>query len=572
MERVAASVERIRPVKNRGIRAGVVPLAREIYGDTGPALRYLFGAVAFVLLVACANVANLLLARATVRRREIAVRAALGASRGAIVRQLLTESALLSLAGTAIGVPLAVLAVRLLLPGIPASVPRLERVSLDVPIVAFELAAAGAAVFLAGLAPAFRLSSAGPEAALREESGRSSETRGGSRLRSVLVASEVALSMTLLASAGLMVESYRRLAALEPGFDPRNVVTARINLSGTKYPDVPARTAFYKRMLDRLGAMPGVESAGLVLLRPLVDPVGWDYSFTVEGQTAEEQSRNPASNYEAASASYFDTLRIPLKRGRLFDGRDGEGSPRVVIVSDSMARRYWPGRDPIGGRLKFGRFADATPWHTVVGVVGDVRYREWSGIRPDIYVPYAHWNFGRMDVLVRTAQDPRAFVPALRDAVRELDPEQPLASVTTMDRVLREATGGARFTSSLLSAFGLAALLLAAVGISGVLSAWAAARTREFGIRMALGAGPVEVAGLVLRHALRLVALGLVAGLLLAAIATRGLGGLLYGVRPGDPRLLFASAALLCAVALAAGYLPARRAARSDPMVSLRRE
>ena len=572
MQTIAADLERERPVKNRGIRVAVVSFAEEIYGDTRPALRFLFGAVGFVLLIACANVANLLLARAAGRRREIAVRSALGASRGALVRQLLTESALLALAGAALGLPLAKIIVGAALPQIPSEVPRLASAGLEPAVVAFALAATAAAVLLAGLAPALRLSASGPEEALREGSLRSSEGRGGSRIRGGLVMAEVALSVVLVASAALMGASYARLATLAPGFDPRNVLSARVNLGGTKYPDVPSRAAFYGRLLDRLRAVPGVDSAGLVLLRPLADPVGWDYSFTVEGQTAEEQSRNPASNYEAASAGYFGTLRIPLVRGRLFDARDGAGSPRVVLVSESMAKRYWPGRDPIGGRLKFGRFADPTPWHTVVGVVGDVRYREWSGVRPDIYVPFAHWNFSRMDLLVRSKGRPESILPAVRAAVRELDPEQPLASEATMERVVRDATGGARFTAALLSAFGGAALLLAAVGIAGVVGGWAAARTREFGIRMALGAGPGEVARLVLGHAFGLVGIGLAAGLLLSAGATRGLARLLYGVRPGDPGFLFGAAALLAAVALAAAYGPARRASRSDPIRALRQE
>jgi putative ABC transport system permease protein len=300
--------------------------------------------------------------------------------------------------------------------------------------------------------------------------------------------------------------------------------------------------------------------------------VGWDYSYTIEGQDAEAQSRNPASNYEAVSAGYFQTMKIPLERGRLFGAEDRAGSPPVVLVAESMAKRYWPGQDPVGKRLKFGRFASKTPWHTVVGVVGDVRYREWSAVRPDIYVPYEHWNFSRMDLLVRTKGDPNAAVPAIRAAVRDLDPDQPLASVTTMERVVREATAGPRFTAGLLSFFGVAALLLSAVGISGVVAGWAAARTREFGIRMALGAAPRDVSRLVLRRALALAALGILVGAVLAAFATRGLSSLRYQARAGDPSVFAAAAAVLAMVAIAAGYLPARRASRVDPIRALRDE
>ena len=572
MGTVAATLERKSPEKNRGIRATVVPLAREIYGDTRPALFFLLGAVGFVLLIACANVANLLLARAAGRRHEMAVRAALGASRRRLVGQLLAESAVLSGAGAGLGLVLAAAGIRALSAHIPSEVPHLARIGLDLPVVAFALAAAAATVLVAGLLPALRLSTADAGEAIREGGSRSSEGRQTGRLRGGLVVAEVALSLALLASAGLMVRSYARLAALEPGFDPRNLISARISLSAKAYPDVPERATFLARMLQKIGGTPGVESAGLVLLRPLADPVGWDYSFTIEGQTAEEQAHNPASNYEAVSAGYFGTMRIPLKRGRLFDSSDRAGSQRVVIVNESTARRYWPRGDAIGKRLRFGRFGDGGPWHTVVGVVGDVRYREWNGVRPDIYVPYEHWNFGRMDILVRTTADPASVVPALRAAVRALDPEQPLASVTTMERVVREATASARFTSGLLSAFGFAALLLAAVGISGVISGWAAARTREFGIRMALGAGPREVSRLVLGRALGLVGTGVALGVLLGAAVTRSLSGLLFGVRAGDPGAFAASAAVLGAVALAAGYLPARRASRADPIRALRQD
>jgi putative ABC transport system permease protein len=572
METVAAGLEKSRPEKNRNIRATLVPLSRELYGDTRPALLLLFGAVGFVLLIACANVANLVLARAAGRRHEMAVRSALGASRRRLVRQLLLESTLLAAAGTGLGLLFSVVAARLLLPRIPPEVPRAAGVGLDLPVLLFAAGATVLTVFLAGLVPALRLSSTDAAETVREGAGRSSEGRRTGTLRGGLVVAEVALSLALLAGAALMVSSYWRLAALPPGFEPRNLVSARVNLAGTKYPDVPERAAYFTRLLEKVGALPGVESAGLVLLRPLADPVGWDYSYTIEGQDAEAQSRNPTSNYEAVSAGYFQTMKIPLERGRLFGAQDRAGSQPVVLVAESMARRYWPGQDPVGKRLKFGRFASKTPWHTVVGVVGDVRYREWSAVRPDIYVPYEHWNFSRMDLLVRTKGDPNAAVPAIRAAARDLDPDQPLASVTTMERVVREATAGPRFTAGLLSFFGVAALLLSAVGISGVVAGWAAARTREFGIRMALGAAPRDVSRLVLRRALGLAALGILAGAVLGAFATRGLSSLLYQARAGEPSVLAASAAALAVVAIAAGYLPARRASRSDPIRALRDE
>jgi putative ABC transport system permease protein len=320
-------------------------------------------------------------------------------------------------------------------------------------------------------------------------------------------------------------------------------------------------------------SLPDVESTGLVLLRPLSDPIGWDYPFTIEGQTNDEQEKNPPSNYESVTPGYFAALSIPLKAGRGFLPDDGKpGRPPAYIVSESMAKRYWPGADPIGKRMKIGRPGGKQPWGEVIGVVGDVRYRAWETIWPDIYVPVDHWNFRRMDLVVRTKGDPIAAAASVRAAMRELDPSQPLASVTTLEQAVDDALARPRFTALLLALFAGLAILLAAIGIYAVVSESISRRTREIGVRMALGAGPRHVRRLVLGETAILAGIGLAAGLLLTAAAARGLRGLVYGVRAFDGATFLVAAAGVAAVALAAAYFPARRASRVAPLEALREE
>jgi putative ABC transport system permease protein len=571
MTRVSAAQENLEPKRNRGLGAVVVPLHQQIFGQGREALHLLMGAVGCVLLIACANVANLLLARGQDREHEIAVRAALGASRWRLARQLLSESLLLGLAGGALGVLLAVMGVSSLVSLIPAALPHLDRVAVNGRVLMFAGMASLLTALLFGTVPALRASRARPGDSMRDAGARTSTTARGVRMRGALVVSEIALSLVLLAAAGLMVRSFARVVALSPGFDPRGVVTARLNL-GDKYPTVDARAAFFGPLLDRIHALPGVTSAGLVLLRPLKEPIGWDYSFTVEGQDQEAFESNPPVNHEAISPDYFRTLRIPLLKGRTFSEKDGPQAPPVVVVSRGFAERYWPGRDPVGQRLKFGPPDGKAVWKTVVGVVGDVRYREWTSVWLDAYVPYTQWSFGRMDLVVRTEADPLALVPALRTAVQEGDKDLALASVTTMEDAVFEAVAGPRFSTLLLGVFAGLALLLAAIGLYGVLAWSVKRRSREIGIRMALGARAGDVFRLVGRDFLRLTALGLALGLAGALAVGRVLQALLYEVSPSHPATLLQMAALLLAVAGLAAYLPARRAARVDPLAALHYE
>jgi putative ABC transport system permease protein len=559
------------PQRNAGLSASVTTLPEMLYGETRRALTFLLGAVGLVLLIACVNVANLLLAGSARREREIAVRSALGAGRWRVARQLLTESLLLALFGAAAGLLLARAGIALASRRLPVSVAAPDSIAMDGRVLLFAAAVAllSAAVF--GLFPAFRAARRAEATHLREAT--STEGLRANRLRSGLIVAEIALSLALLFSAGLLAKSFSRLAALEPGFDPKDVLTARFSLIDKTYPDGKARAAFFHRVVEKMESLPEVESAGLVLLRPLSDPIGWDYPYTIEGQTPEEQEKNPPSNYESITPGYFSALRIPLKVGRGFAPEDGQsGRPPAYIVSESMAKRYWPGQDPIGKRLKIGRHASKQPWGEVIGVVGDVRYRAWQSIWPDIYVPVDHWNFRRMDLVVRTKGDALAAAATVRAAMRELDASQPLASVTTLEQAVDEALARPRFTALLLALFAGLAVLLASVGIYAVVSGSIARRTREIGVRMALGARPANVQRLVLGETAILAGLGLAGGLLLTLASARVLRGLLFGVGTADPAILAGAAAGIAAVALAAAWVPARRASRVAPLEALREE
>ena len=578
LEAAQGDVQRVAPLMaavrqhGEGYGGRLEPFTDQIYGQTRPALRLLTVAVVCLLLIACANVANLLLARGVDRQRELALRGALGASRGELRALLARESVVLALGGGALGVVLAVWGVSIIGALIPADVPGLEHLAVDWRVlVVTGLVSLGAAV-LVGLAPALQAGRVDSADALRDAGARATAGRRIGRVRTVLVAGQLAVSLGLVAGAGLAAGSFARLARLSPGFDPHGVVTAKILLSD-KYADHRARAAFYRPLLERIAALPGVQRAGLVLLRPLADPIGWDYAFTVEGQTTAAQAANPHANYESISPDYFATVGIPLVEGRRFSDVDGPDAGAVAIVSSTMARRYWPGVSAIGKRIKSGPIDGPAPWKTVVGVVGDVRYREWTAIREDIYVPYTQWNFPRMDLVVRVqGDDPLAIVPALRAAVAAADPDLPLASVTTLERAIEDATAGPRFTAMLLGALALVALVVAAAGTFSVL-AWAIERrTREIGVRVALGASRRDILRLIIGQAARPTLAGVVGGIALALAAGRGLAGLLYAVSPHDPATLLGSVALLSVVGIASGSLAARRALRIKPSEALRNE
>ncbi len=572
--RGSVQMQREHPLANQDFTSDVFPLPREILGDTRPALLLLLAAVALLLLIACANVAGLLLARSAGRQKETALRIALGAPRGRIVRQLLTESALLALLAAGLGLFLAWAGLRVVAAIGPGDIPRLDEVGLDGRAVLFSLAAALATAGLFGLAPALQTTGASLTLALKE-GGKSSASRHASRLRNLLVAGEVALALVVLVMAGLVLRSFAELQRTDLGFQPRNLLTFRLTLYGANYPEPHRWAALFRAVRERVAALPGVESASVVLLRPLSGPIGWDSDFTVEGQTPEQQATNPTSNQERVSPGYFATLGIPLLQGRDFAWSDTPESQLVVIVNRSTAERFWPGESPLGKRLRWGsaRQTDA-PWLTVVGVVGDARYRSIEVSRPDLYIPFLQRPHWAMDLVARTQGDPERLARPVSDAVHAVDPTLPVTHLTTMEREVEESLGRPRLRALILAVFAGLALVLAAVGLYGIIAWSVAQRGREIAIRMALGAGQGAVVRLVLRQGLGLTVAGLAAGLVgaLALVATGWLGDLLYNVAPHDLLTFLAVPLLLLTVASVASLLPARRATRVDPLVVLRAE
>jgi putative ABC transport system permease protein len=554
-------------------RVVLTPLAEDIFGTARPALLVLLLAVLLVLLVACANVAALLLARAGAREREIAVRLALGATRARLVRQLLAESALLAVSGGLAGVALAVWSLDVLTALVPAEVPRLADAAVDARVLAFALGLTAAASLLAGAVPALLAS----RPALTDTLGEGARTAGAGRhrgLRALLVGAEAAVAVVLLSGAGLLVQTFQNLRRLDLGFEPRGVLAVEMSSPRDKYPAVAQRRALYRAVLDRIDGVAGVESSAAVLIRPLWSHVGLDWPFTVEGQSKEDAERNPPLNLQIVTPEFFRTMRMPLRAGRTFTDRDTDGTPTVAVISETMARRYWPGQDPVGKRLRMPMPTAPYPlaWVTVAGVVGDSRYRELQAARLDLYMSYLQSDEGLRHLVVRTDVEPLALVGAVREAVRDVDRELLLTDVTTMEALVDEAMGGARFGMQLLAGFAFAALALAAVGTYGVVAFMVGRRTREIGVRMALGARARSVVTLVLREGLAPVLAGLAAGVAGAFALGRALAGLLFGVPPHDPGAPAAAAALLFASALLACLVPARRAARVDPAAALREE
>jgi len=534
--------------------------------DVRLSLLVLLGAVGLVLLIACANVANLLLARASVRQREIALRTALGAARWRIVRQLLTESVMLGLAGGVAGMALAYAGVKLLPRYGPERVPFLQEAGIDGPVLAFAILVSLATGVIFGLAPALAACRARVYETLKEGSLSAGESLRRNRFRSVLVVVEVALALVLTTGAALMMRSLLRLQEVSPGFDAQGVLTASIALPASKYPQPEQRVAFYRQLVDRLAAMPGAQVAGMTSLIPLGGS-NTGVGLIVEGQPPPKPGEIPIFYQRIIDPGYFRAMRVPLLKGREFTGQD-TGSPRVAIVNDTMARRYWPGRDPIGKRFGNGR-----DWYTIVGVVGDVKHMSLTrDADPEFFEPYRQSPRPDMILTVRTASDPLRFAPALRQAVREIDRSQPVSRVTSMGQRLTDATGSQRFAALLLAIFGAVALVLAAVGIYGVISSSVARRTHEIGVRMALGAARRDVMRMVVGQAVLLAGIGVAAGVAGGLALTRVIRSLLYGVSATDPWAFAGVAFLLLAVAALAGYIPARRAARVSPSVALRYE
>ena len=569
---IARRLEAEYPNSNAGWGVELIGLQERIVGEIRPSLLVFMGAVALVLLIVCANVANLMLARVASREREVTIRAALGASRRRLVRQLLTESVLLGLVGGVLGLGLAVWGVSALRTLDPGTLPRLDEVRLDGGALTFALVLSMGTGLLFGVVPALRVLGFDLRGGLAEGGRALFGTRSGTRTRTALVLAEVALASVLLVGAALLLRSFVGLQRVDPGFTTHGILTARVTLPRARYDDPARQVAFADALLDRARALPGVSGAALSTNAPVDDGLTY-WAIALAGEQPPPEVVQDAVVYRT-SPEFFRTFGLPLIRGRLFDSSDrGESAP-VAIVSQSLAQRYWPGRDPVGSRLTFGDPTDSTStWMTVVGVVGDVRQEgAVSPAYPQIYVPFPQVSARSMVVALRTGQDPLALVPSLKQALAGVDPNLALSRVTTMEQRVAGTLARPRVNALLLASFAATALILAALGIYGVIAYSVVQRTREMGIRIALGARAEDVLGMVMRQGLTPVLIGLAVGLGVAAVGSRVLRSLLYGVAATDLATYAAVAAFLAAVAAAASYVPARRAARSDPMTALRTE
>ena len=569
---IAERLARQHPDTNADMGVTVARLQDYVAGSARPALLLLLGAVALVLLLTCANVANLLLSRAESRRREMAVRQALGASRGRLVRQTLTESLVLALAGAVLGLALAHLGTRLVVRLGPAAIPRLQQTAVDAPVLLFTAAVTVGVGILFGLAPALVGLGSSLQAAFREAPSRASA--GGRRfVRQLLVAGQVALAVMLLIGAGLLVRSFAHVAGLDPGFRAPRVLTALVNLSPSRYGDPARQVAFFEEALRGIRELPGVLSAAVANSIPLTG-INDQGGFAVEGRPDPPPGEDgPFANRPRVSAGYFDTMGIRLLDGRLFDERDRPGSPLVVIVSDLAARTYWPGVDPIGRRVAVDWAEGQAVWREIVGVVRGTRHFGLEAPpKAEIYLPHAQAPSPFMTLVVRVEGDPAGLVRGIRARIAGLDPEQAVFGFQSMDELLSNAGARRRFPMALVTAFAALALLLAAIGVYGVMAHMVVQRRREIGVRLALGARPDDVVALVLRNGVRLTLAGTAAGLAGAVALSRTLSGLLFGVSAMDPATYAGVAAVLLAVAGFAAYLPSRGAARVDPLTVLREE
>ncbi len=573
MTTIARRLEREYPNSNAGWGINLVGLQERIVGEVRPSLLVFMGAVGLVLLIACANVANLMLARVASREREVTIRAALGASRRRLVRQLLTESVLLALAGGALGLAVAVWGVSGFRALAPGALPRLDEIEVNGGALAFALALSLATGLLFGVVPAMRILRYDLRAGLTEGGRTLAGPRSAGRTRSALVLAEVALASVLLVGAALLLTSFVRLQRTDPGFTSHGVLTARVTLPRSRYDDPERQVAFADALLDRVRPLPGVAVAAVGSDAPIGDgPPYWSFSVAGVDQPPPEVVQD-AVIYRA-TPDYFRAFKLPLVRGRWFEAADRGDAAPVALVSEALARRYWPSGDPVGARITFGDPADSTSvWMTIVGVVGDVRQDgAMSPAYPQIYVPFAQLSSRSMLVVLRTAGDPLALAPAVKQALAAVDPSLALGRVATMDDRVADTLARPRVNALLLAGFAASALMLAALGIYGVIAYSMIQRTRELGIRMALGARAEDVLRLVLRQGMAPVLAGLALGLGGAAVASRVLRGLLYGVASTDPATYLAVAVFLSAVALVASYLPARKASLADPVDALREE
>jgi putative ABC transport system permease protein len=567
---IARQLEQQYPDTNKGYGVNVLPLRDQVVGDAKLTLWILMGAVGFVLAVACANVANLMLARGSVRQREMAIRSAIGASRFRLIRQLLTESILLALVGGALGLLLASWSVGWV-SGLGANVTLAPKIEVDLRALGFTLLITTLTGILFGSAPALVASRPiWPTLSDALKEGASSASSSSTRIRNLLVITEIALALALLSGAGLMIRSLIRLRNVETGFDPRNMLTMQFDPSGEKYDEGEKVAAFYVQLIERAQSMPGVISAAVISRIPLAGDRSTS-GLTIEGRPAAPGEQREV-HFRVVTPGYFRTMRIPLSAGREMTGQDGQKTERVALVNQTMARKYWPGDDAIGKRIKLGPNANS-PWVSIVGVVGDVRnFGLENEALPEAYVPILQSPSSRMRLVVKTAVEPLSLVSTVKEAVRSLDRDIPFSQVATMEQLLAKSVAQRRLNLSLLGVFAVIALVLAASGIYGVMNYAVSMRTREIGVRLALGAQSSDILRLVVEQGMRLALAGVGFGIISSLALTRLMTTLLYGISAADPLTFIAVTALLVIVTLVACWIPARRATKVDPMAALRFE
>jgi predicted permease len=570
---LVAELEKFGYMANVGFHAYAVPVEEQITGRVRPVLLVVFGAVVLVLLIACANVAGLLLVRGETRRRELAVRVALGAGGRRLARLLIAESAVLATLGCAAGVALATASVRLLRANAPAGVPRIAETSVDWTVLLFALVMAVVTALITGVLPLAQAAKLGLASELREGGRGATSGRARLRWRQLLVAAEIALAVVLVAGAGLMIRTVRNLLTIDPGFRPDGVLTMRVSTPSMWYPDSIRVVAFWDDVQRRVAAIPGVKRVGAARLLPLASEMG-DWGLLVEGYTPPPNQGTPG-DWQVVTPGYLETMGVPVRQGRTFDARDGLSAPLALIVNRTFEQQYFAGRHAMGGRVRIGR--DTTKVYTIVGVVDDVRHNALLGaVKPQFYATLAQFALApgntrrSMSLVVRTDGDPKALIASVRGAVKAVDPRLAVSEVRTMRDIVSAAIGGQRFATQTLAAFGVLALILSAIGIFGIVSQVVASRVHEFGVRAALGATPRDLMVISLGSGLRQTTVGLGVGIVAALVLTRALRTMLSGVTPTDPVTFAAVVVVTGLVAVAASLGPAWRAGRIDPNVALR--
>ena len=570
MNTIAGRLEQEYPGTNTQMGAGLGLLHDWTVTDTRLPLLILLAAVGFILLISCANIANLLLARAATRMREMAIRTALGAGRRRIVRQLLTESLVMSAGGGALGLLLAVWGKELLLAFSPGNIPRFDEISVDATVFSFTLGITFLTTLIFGLVPALASSKVDLTTSLKEGGQKGGGDSRHNRARNLFVVLEVAFALMLLIGAGLMIKSFVRLQRVDPGFDPDNILTLAISLPGSKYKEDPQLISFYQQALERIKSLPTVGDAAVTLALPS-QGAAWTSDFSIEGRAPEDYGKEVRHN--VVSSDYFRTMKVPLAGGRLFTDYDDKDHPMVVVINEALARGFFSNEDPIGKRLKFSKPEVEDDWITIVGVVKNEKLEGLAAeVKPEVYQSFLQTANNSANFVVRTTTDPRALTTAVRTEISAIDKDIPIFNVKTMKEVLYESIARERFTVLLLTIFAGVALILSAIGIYGVMSYAVTERTHEIGIRMALGANTSDVLKLVVRQGIKLALAGVGLGIAGAFALTRLIANLLFGVGATDPLTFTVISLLLTSVALLACWLPARRAAKVDPMVALRYE